>query len=308
LLRVPCNALRSLPAALGRHPTLTWLSLAGNPVCPPPPPCKAVPEAADADVRYDAARRAPLGAGASGGAFAATWHGADVVVKRFVAGVSPDGAPEDEIAAACAVDTPRAVRVLGLQREPALAMLMAPAAGQPLGGRPGTAASPPLRCFYPRGRVFAVPAAAAAAAHTAAALAALHAARVAHGDVYAHNVLLLEAGLASEATLCDFGAAFGYDSQPLREAGIDFERLEARGFGLMLRDLSQRVASGAAGASASRADLAGVAAVDAAVAQALARAADACTQPHVAARPRFADVAAELEALVAAARGAPSGA
>ena len=297
---MPCNALRSLPAALGPHPTLTWLSVAGNPCCPPPQPCRAVPDALAADVSYDDVAAAPLGAGASGGAFAASWRGAPVVIKRFVAGVSPDGAPADEVAAACAVDCARAVRVLALQREPTLAMLMAPAAGQPLGGRPGTAASPPLRCAYPPGRVFDAPAAAAAAAHTAAALAALHAARVSHGDVYAHNVLLLEAGPESEATLCDFGAAFGYDSPALRDAGIDFERLEARGFGLMLRDLSQRMSSSRV---ASRRGLADLASMDAAVAQALARLADACTQPHVAARPRFADVAAELEALVAAARG-----
>jgi hypothetical protein len=39
LLRVPCNALRSLPAALGPHPTLTWLSYSTQTCTRPCPRC-----------------------------------------------------------------------------------------------------------------------------------------------------------------------------------------------------------------------------------------------------------------------------
>ena len=52
-------------------PALCWVSLAGNPVCAPPPP--RTPAAASAIAAGALAMGAPLGAGASGDVFAATW-------------------------------------------------------------------------------------------------------------------------------------------------------------------------------------------------------------------------------------------
>jgi hypothetical protein len=305
LLRVPCNALPALPAALGRHPKLTWLSVAGNPVCPALAPAAPVPEV-EAPQLVFAPGAQPLGQGASGGAFAATWHRPggggggddaaplDIVVKRFVAGVSPDGAPADEVEAACAVAHARCVRVLALMRSPTLALVMAPAPGAPLGGRPGGASV--LRCTYDAATRFAPAVAAAAAADVAAALAACHAAGVAHGDVYAHNILLsvpsaseAAAAAAAEAapapaavaTLCDFGAAFAYSAAA---GGVDVERLEARAFGLLLADLAARVEEPAGRGQR--------------VADALAALSAACTAPDVASRPRFEHMAATLAALL----------
>ncbi len=304
---MPCNALTALPAALGRHPKLTWLSVAGNPCCPSLAPAAPVPDIDEAQLTFVAGAQ-PLGQGASGGAFAATWRRPgtdddasppmDVVVKRFVAGVSPDGAPADEVEAACAVAHARCVRVLALMRAPTLALVMAPAPGAPLGGRPGGASV--LRCTYDASTRFAPAVAAAAAADVAAALAACHAAGVAHGDVYAHNILLAVPQTASDgetaagapaavATLCDFGAAFAY---PRGAGGVDVERLEARAFGLLLRDLATRVdveekEPTAEGGGIGRR-----------VADALAALADACTAPDVASRPRFDSMAATLAALL----------
>jgi hypothetical protein len=307
---VPCNALTALPAALGRHPKLTWLSVAGNPCCPPLAPAAPVPDIDEAQLTFVAGAQ-PLGQGASGGAFAATWRRAgaaegdappplDVVVKRFVAGVSPDGAPADEVEAACAVAHARCVRVLALMRAPTLALVMAPAPGAPLGGRPGGASV--LRCTYDAGTRFAPAVAATAAADVAAALAACHAAGVAHGDVYAHNILLAVPQTASDetaaagapaavATLCDFGAAFAY---PRGAGGIDVERLEARAFGLLLRDLATRVEQ----EKEEKEPTAEGGGIGRRVADALAALADACTAPDVASRPRFDSMAATLAALL----------
>ncbi len=206
LLRVPCNALASLPAALASHPRLCWLSLAGNAAwCAPPQPAAPVPvvEAHELELTDGAATLGP--AGASGGVYPATWRGKPVALKRFVAGVSPDGAPEDEVAAACAVRHAGCVRVLALQRSPTLAMVMAPAAGTPLGGRPNAASL--LRCTYPPEQRWSSAFALRCARDVSGALAACHAARLAHGDVYAHNIVVDERGAA---TLVDMGAAFAY--------------------------------------------------------------------------------------------------
>lgn len=49
-----------------------------------------------------------------------------------------------------------------------------------------------------------------AAYDTASALEYLHRNSIAHGDVYAHNMLAAESG---EVTLCDYGASFFYDQE-----------------------------------------------------------------------------------------------
>ena len=56
----------------------------------------------------------------------------------------------------------------------------------------------------------------------------MHERRIAHGDVYAHNLLVQRDG---SATLIDFGAAFFYPE------GFGAEKLEVRAFGLFVEDL-----------------------------------------------------------------------
>ena len=70
----------------------------------------------------------------------------------------------------------------------------------------------------------------------AAAGAALHAAGVHHGDLYAHNVLFRDErdGVVPAAKLSDFGAAFFYP--PGSELGRELERAEVRAYGVMLEE------------------------------------------------------------------------
>ena len=69
----------------------------------------------------------------------------------------------------------------------------------------------------------------------AAALAHLHGRGLAHGDMYAHNILVAGSG---EAKLSDFGAAFYYGREHPHAAV--YERMEARAFGFLLQELIER--------------------------------------------------------------------
>ena len=247
MLRVPCNQLpREALAGVEASPSLCWLSLAGNPGWPAPPPARAVPQLAPSD--YAAGSDALGPAGASGGVFAASWRGEAVALKLFrTSSLSPDGHPEDEVACALALPAGCAslVSCIGLQRAP-LAMLMTRVSGAPLGGRPGPV--PLLRSRYAEGARFAPQQALRTARDVAHALAACHAAGIAHGDVYAHNIVVEAA--TGAATLVDLGAAFSY-------AGAGgFERVEVRAFGILLRELAERV-EGSASVAASLHQLAG---------------------------------------------------
>ena len=150
-----------------------------------------------------------------------------------------------------------------------------------------------LRCKWAPGAAFAPADALAIAAGVAGALRHLHARRVCHGDVYAHNVLWCRE--AQRAVLVDLGAAFCY-----HEGEEFWEAMEVRAYGLFLSDIAARVeanggesggASGAGGAGG-----AGGAAAAAAVRRALADLAERCAALGAEARPRFAAVVAELEA------------
>lgn len=265
MLRLPCNALAQVPRSLSAHPRLCWLSLSGNArFCAPPAPAAPVPSVAPGELLCE--DEAPLGpSGASGGVCAALWRGRRVALKRFVSGVSPDGAPTDEVAAACAVRHGCVVAVLAVQQEP-LALLMSLAPGQPLGGRPCAASL--LRCTYPAGAGWTSRFARTAARDVAAGLAGCHAVRVAHGDVYAHNVVVDSQG---RATLVDMGAAWGYP----QGCSVDFERLEVRAFGLLLHELAQRTQGG--------------------VDRELGAVAQACLQEQVDGRPCFRELERSLQ-------------
>ena len=66
-------------------------------------------------------------------------------------------------------------------------------------------------------------------------LAHLHSRGLAHGDCYAHNVLVVDSG---EAKLSDFGAAFYYGREHPHAAV--YERMEARALGFLLQELLAR--------------------------------------------------------------------
>ena len=107
----------------------------------------------------------------------------------------------------------------------------------------------------------------------AEALRYLHSKRVAHGDVYGHNTLVLDS--TGAAKLGDFGASFYYgELAPSAQRLI--ERVEVRAFGVLCAEVATRIV----GAAATRDRLLAVA--------------DDCLQGDAAARPSFERLVAAL--------------
>ena len=77
----------------------------------------------------------------------------------------------------------------------------------------------------------------------AEALRYLHSKRVAHGDVYGHNTLVLDS--TGAAKLGDFGASFYYgELAPSSQRLI--ERVEVRAFGVLCAEVATRIVGAAA--------------------------------------------------------------
>ena len=212
-----------------------------------------VPEVAwDAlGVREDAE---PLGRGASGAVYAG------VVAAAAAGGVAPgpaavkvynhgaktsDGRPQDEMAASVLASrtgcrsivrtTARFARRSSGGTSRGLVMeYLRPEEWRSLGGPPSF--DTVTRDVYPAGTRRTVGEVRAIARGMAAAGAALHAAGVHHGDLYAHNVLFRDErdGVVPAAKLSDFGAAFFYP--PGSELGRELERAEVRAYGVMLEE------------------------------------------------------------------------
>jgi len=107
----------------------------------------------------------------------------------------------------------------------------------------------------------------------ASAVAQLHERGIAHGDLYAHNILW---DGAHDALLGDFGAASFFTPEDEQARGL--QRLEARAFGCLLEELLQRCGDEAA----QRARLEQLRAQ--------------CFDPDPRQRPTFAEIAATLHA------------
>ena len=206
------------------------------------------------------------------------WVGTSTVaVKLFHASApSPDGHPADEAAIARAVDHPalaRAVATVAGAAPPSTAgdddddaspppspgddednvgyplpppppppagLLFRVAPGAPLADKP-RGEPRLLRCTWAAEKKIPPPAALRAAARLAGGLAAVHAAGIAHGDVYAHNVLCDDEGAA---TLVDWGAGFfvptcggGANAPSSSPPPSAFHAFDVRAFGIFLGEL-----------------------------------------------------------------------
>lgn len=299
LARLSNNRLTSVPRELLTLPRLSWLALAGNPLAPAPP-TPVAPEARAADLHVN--EDVTLGEGASGKVLAGTYQGRPVAIKGFTV-ASSDGRAEDELALYAAVAHPALVEVRAVLRSPSLAVIM-----EQLPSNMGDLAQPPTIVEvttdrYDAGAVFTEEAALRILRTVASALCYLHATLgVAHGDVYAHNVLVDSS--ATSVKLADFGAAFTY-ARAGPASGLDaalIQRVEVRAFGVLVGELASRVRVGPAGPDA-HTRAAGTGASQ--VADALGRLAEACVVPVVSARPDFHHVV-EVLASVESVRGGAS--
>lgn len=246
LLRLSANAFERLADALPERllalPHLTWLAHAGNPY-------GDAHEAQAAQARPIAWSTLQLGArlgeGASGVIHAARWQRDDappqtVAVKLFKGAMTSDGLPRSEMAASIAAGThPQLVGVEGrIDGHPegtqGLVMPIIPPGHRVLAGPPSLASC--TRDVYADDQRFTAEQARRIARGVASALAHLHARGIAHGDLYAHNILVDDDG---HALLSDFGAAafLPNDDAPRRAA---LERMDRRALGWLFEELAQR--------------------------------------------------------------------
>lgn len=262
LVRLAANrfatAAAALPHSLLALPQLAWLAHAGNPFSAA---LEQQAEAAStaAPIAWDALQlHGLLGEGASGVIHAATWRASGgaahaVAVKLFKGAVTSDGLPGSEMAACMAAGShPHLVGVLGrLSGHPAgtpgLVLQRIPPAHANLGGPPSLASC--SRDVYADGLRLGADAARAIAQGMQSAVAHLHRQGLAHGDLYAHNIL---ADVQGHALLGDLGAAsFLPVDDPVRRAAL--QRIDRRALAVLLDELAG-LCTDAATAAALRAD------------------------------------------------------
>ncbi|KAF6263001.1 hypothetical protein COO60DRAFT_1698969 [Scenedesmus sp. NREL 46B-D3] len=260
LFRLAVGQLRQWPAGLAEAdslPMLAWCSIGRNPAAVAVPAVAAELPRVD---RWALQVGEKLGQGASGEVFLGVYEGRSVAVKIFIADVSPDGSTAEEMAINCAVRHPNLTRVLALvtdtqqqqQQQQQQGEVAAPAAaaagdagaivglvlelvhGKPLADRPTSRHL--LRCKWGGDVSFSLPAALSICHGVAGALAYLHSLGIAHGDVYAHNIM---ADGQARPVVCDFGASFCYSAAA--DPGRFFERMEVRAFGLFMGDVVARI-------------------------------------------------------------------
>ncbi len=277
LLRLAANRFAAFPAWLWEHPALAWLALAGN-------PATALPAEASgpmAEVAWAELILGPrLGEGASGVIYRAQWPAAppegtcgEVAVKLFKGSMTSDGLPDCEMAVSLALGgRPHLPGILGkISGHPeglaGLVMRLIDPGFAPLAQPPSLASC--TRDVYAEDRRFSAEQAGGLLLDLARAAAGLRSIGLLHGDLYGHNVLY---AADRGAILTDFGAASFYPAG----AGGGLERLEVRAYGLLAQEVLERCS----GAGLGRARLEDLAA--------------RCTGPEVAARPDFAEIAAEV--------------
>lgn len=252
LLRVPVNAIsdvKAVAAALSA-PRLRWLSLASNAAFDTPQAAKdalaALPVVDFAELRSMGALSDEEFGGASGGEVTRVFspkHG-EVALKLFAAAssgvVSPDGAAEDERALVAHLGdecehVPVALARLEGERKGLLLRLVE---GRPLAMKPRDSVRM-LRCRYAADALFDARWALSVARGVAAGACHMRERGVCHGDIYAHNVLVDDAG---KATLIDLGASFAYARQGSDSAASRvIEAAESRALGTLISELAERV-------------------------------------------------------------------
>ncbi|KAI1455575.1 serine/threonine protein kinase [Annulohypoxylon moriforme] len=242
LLRLSANYFEELPEWLFDLPELAFLSFAGNPCCSLPAtskdardttPSNFLPEVSWADLDI----RDLLGEGASGTISKGSWNAIDqveeVAIKLFKGDVTSDGTPADEMEACMRAGSHINLidplgKITDHPTKKGLVMQLIPTCYNTL-GLPPSLQSCTRDCFSheinltTRQGLKILQGVASAARH-------LHERGVAHGDLYAHNILYNEDG---HAFLGDFGAASIYGSINHKKV----ERLEVLAFAHLIEDV-----------------------------------------------------------------------
>ncbi|MEZ8512389.1 leucine-rich repeat-containing protein kinase family protein [Vibrio splendidus] len=237
LVRLSANQLTEFPEFLIKLPKLAWLAFAGNPFCKHPSSLDSVPAVSSQCYSLNQV----LGQGASGVISHANWLNRDfdfpqeVAVKVFKGEVTSDGYPHDELEACLqAGQHSNLVKSIAQVDESdylALVMELIPSSYYNLGLPPTLESC--TRDTFNEGFELSIAQINSITAQMIDVFEHLHANKVCHGDLYAHNTLVNEQG---QMIFGDFGAAtiYGYLTEE-QQQGI--RRIEARALKYFIEDL-----------------------------------------------------------------------
>lgn len=280
LVRIAANCLTALPDWLLRLPRLAWLAYAGNPLSALPEPDFSAHT--NTTVEWSSLTiQQLLGEGASGVIKQALWRRPDnteqsVAVKLYKGDVTSDGSPLHEMhACISAGEHPNLIKIEGqLNNHPdeqaGLVMALIDPQFANLAGPPSLSSC--SRDIYPPREPFSSAVIQRIAGGIAAVGAHLHRQGLCHGDLYAHNIMINDAG---DCLLGDFGAA-SFHAPDDSEQSRALQRIEVRAFGILLGELLERRVPGE--------DL-----------PRLETLRDRCKHPNVLARPGFNEIVQVLQ-------------
>ncbi|MFA0346079.1 leucine-rich repeat-containing protein kinase family protein [Vibrio sp. 10N.222.55.C6] len=237
LVRLSANQLTEFPEFLIKLPKLAWLAFAGNPFCKHPSSLDSVPAVSSQSYSLNQV----LGQGASGVISHASWLNSDfdfpqeVAVKVFKGEVTSDGYPHDELEACLQAghhnNLVKSIAQVEEQDYLALVMELIPNSYYNLGLPPTLETC--TRDTFPEGFELSIAQINSITEQMIDVFEHLHANKVSHGDLYAHNTLVNEQG---QMIFGDFGAAtiYGYLTEE-QQQGI--RRIEARALKYFIEDL-----------------------------------------------------------------------
>jgi serine/threonine protein kinase len=288
LLRLSSNNLSSLPSWLFELPELSFVSFAGNPCTAPLGDNPALEEISWSSLSVQNL----LGEGASGiiskGAWKLSNEEKEVAIKVFKGEVTSDGSPLDEMNACIAAGQHANLidpigKIHDHPEKKGLVLQLIPPHYTNLGLPPTLDTC--TRDSFPEETVFSISQCRSILLGIAAASQHLHERGIAHGDLYAHNILIDKSG---HALLGDFGAATMYGKEFDHQERI--EKMEVFAFGHLIEDLlglvERRV--GEEGLIEEK---------DAYFIEGLNMLHYKCSHPVVGERPSFAEVLETLEAI-----------
>ena len=234
LIRLSDNRISSMPIEVLRLPRLSWISMSGNPISTRPKVRdKLIPKG---DIEFSSS---VLGSGASGTVIRGKYHGEDVAVKVFKGSGSlgSDGLALDEAVINGIVDHRYAVSAMGVipsdDGQWYEGMVMKLLRGtKSLGKVPSFDTVTRDEGPGEHAGIMSEDEVRRTIWNVASALTYLHSIKVTHGDVYLHNVMSDEGGVAR---LSDFGASFVCDGSELIEERL--ESIEVLAFGRLVQDL-----------------------------------------------------------------------
>lgn len=287
LVRLSANQLDCLPDWLVQLPKLSWLAFSGNRFNSDL--CAQTKSMLKVDLA-DISLQEKIGEGASGVIYRAKWLKqpqslptdlTNIAVKLFKGDVTSDGYPIDELNCCLqAGEFPNLIKVIAQIADGAqlgLVMELIPINYKNLGLPPSLETC--TRDTFADGTVFSSRQIATIALQMAETLTHLHENGISHGDLYAHNTMINN---HDSMLFGDFGASSNLNALPqLQKEAV--ESIEIRAFACFLEDmLKQRIVD-----------------EDIALLKQLTQLKETCLQSNHIFRPRFSEITAKLQLLLA---------